>query len=91
MQLLHMSCMPGRQLSVVCARRCARQDETDSGLDIDALKTVAEGVNTYKSDDNAIVQRTVERLLAPRLCQRQRASLAAPSARLARMPRRAGA
>jgi Fe-S cluster assembly ATP-binding protein len=30
-------------------------DETDSGLDIDALKTVAEGVNTYKSDDNAIV------------------------------------
>jgi len=30
-------------------------DETDSGLDIDALKTVAEGVNTYKSDENAIV------------------------------------
>jgi len=30
-------------------------DETDSGLDIDALKTVAEGVNTYRSDDNAII------------------------------------
>tara|TARA_B110001452_G_scaffold218168_1_gene189888 strand:- start:2276 stop:3181 length:906 start_codon:yes stop_codon:yes gene_type:complete len=30
-------------------------DETDSGLDIDALKTVAEGINTYKSDDNAII------------------------------------
>merc|ERR1719217_1987633 len=30
-------------------------DETDSGLDIDALKTVAGGVNTYRSDDNAIV------------------------------------
>jgi len=30
-------------------------DETDSGLDIDALKTVADGVNTYRSDDNAIV------------------------------------
>merc|ERR1719460_3016586 len=30
-------------------------DETDSGLDIDALKTVAAGVNSYKSEDNAIV------------------------------------
>ena len=30
-------------------------DETDSGLDIDALKVVANGVNTLKSDDNAIV------------------------------------
>ena len=30
-------------------------DETDSGLDIDALKTVAGGVNSYKSDDNAII------------------------------------
>ena len=31
------------------------QDETDSGLDIDALKTVAGGVNAFKSDNNAIV------------------------------------
>lgn len=30
-------------------------DETDSGLDIDALKIVANGVNTLKSKDNAIV------------------------------------
>lgn len=30
-------------------------DETDSGLDIDALKIVARGVNTIKSNDNAIV------------------------------------
>ena len=30
-------------------------DETDSGLDIDALKTVAHGVNTYRNDGNAIV------------------------------------
>jgi len=30
-------------------------DETDSGLDIDALKTVAGGVNAYRSDNNAIV------------------------------------
>ena len=28
-------------------------DETDSGLDIDALKTVANGVNTLRTDDNA--------------------------------------
>jgi Fe-S cluster assembly ATP-binding protein len=30
-------------------------DETDSGLDIDALKTVAEGVNAMRSSDRAIV------------------------------------
>jgi len=30
-------------------------DETDSGLDIDALKTVANGVNKLKSSDNAVV------------------------------------
>ena len=30
-------------------------DETDSGLDIDALKIVANGVNTLRSDDNAII------------------------------------
>ncbi len=30
-------------------------DETDSGLDIDALKTVAAGVNSYRSSDNGIV------------------------------------
>jgi len=30
-------------------------DETDSGLDIDALKIVADGVNAQRSDDNAII------------------------------------
>ena len=30
-------------------------DETDSGLDIDALKVVANGVNKLKNKDNAIV------------------------------------
>lgn len=30
-------------------------DETDSGLDIDALKTVAEGVNSLRSRDRAII------------------------------------
>lgn len=30
-------------------------DETDSGLDIDALRVVASGVNTLKSKDNAVI------------------------------------
>ena len=30
-------------------------DETDSGLDIDALKIVAKGVNKLRNKDNAIV------------------------------------
>lgn len=30
-------------------------DETDSGLDIDALKTVSDGINTYKNNDNAVL------------------------------------
>lgn len=35
--------------------RLALLDETDSGLDIDALKVVAKGVNTLKSKHNAVV------------------------------------
>ena len=35
--------------------RLAILDETDSGLDIDALKTVAEGVNALRSPDRAFV------------------------------------
>lgn len=35
--------------------RLALLDETDSGLDIDALKTVAQGVNKLKNPDHAIV------------------------------------
>ena len=30
-------------------------DETDSGLDVDALRIVADGVNTLKSQDNATI------------------------------------
>lgn len=30
-------------------------DETDSGLDIDALKVVANGVNKLRSKDNAVI------------------------------------
>lgn len=33
----------------------AVMDETDSGLDIDALRIVAEGINEFHSDDNAIL------------------------------------
>ena len=39
----------------VLAPRLALLDETDSGLDIDALRIVAEGVNKLRSKDNAIV------------------------------------
>lgn len=39
----------------VLSPRLALLDETDSGLDIDALRIVAEGVNKLKSKDNAIV------------------------------------
>ena len=35
--------------------RLAVLDETDSGLDIDALRTVADGVNKLKNKDNAII------------------------------------
>ena len=35
--------------------RLAILDETDSGLDIDALRIVANGVNHLRSKDNAVV------------------------------------
>ena len=35
--------------------RLAILDETDSGLDIDALRIVAEGVNKLRSENNAII------------------------------------
>lgn len=35
--------------------KMALLDETDSGLDIDALKTVAEGINNYHNDQNGIL------------------------------------
>lgn len=30
-------------------------DETDSGLDVDAIKTVSKGIKMYKSDENAVL------------------------------------
>ena len=35
--------------------RLAILDETDSGLDIDALRIVANGVNQYRNKDNAFL------------------------------------
>jgi Fe-S cluster assembly ATP-binding protein len=44
--------------------RLAILDETDSGLDIDALKVVADGVNTLRNDQHAVVAIThYQRLL----------------------------
>lgn len=48
----------------VLAPRLALLDETDSGLDIDALRVVAEGVNKLKNMNNAIIMIThYQRLL----------------------------
>ena len=35
--------------------RLAILDETDSGLDVDAIKTVVKGINLYKNDKNSIL------------------------------------
>jgi Fe-S cluster assembly ATP-binding protein len=49
---------------LVLEPKLAVLDETDSGLDIDALKVVAEGINSYRADDNAVVMVThYQRLL----------------------------
>src|SRR5438270_11950467 len=42
------------QMAVLTPRMCIL-DETDSGLDIDALRTVADGVNALRSKDRAIL------------------------------------
>ena len=52
--------------------RLAILDETDSGLDIDALKVVAEGVNALRSPDRAIIvvthyQRLLEYIVPDRV------------------------
>ena len=39
----------------VLSPRLALLDETDSGLDIDALRVVSDGVNKLRRKDNAIV------------------------------------
>lgn len=30
-------------------------DETDSGLDVDAIRTVSKGINLYKNEENAVL------------------------------------
>ena len=50
--------------ALVLQPRLAILDETDSGLDIDALKVVADGVNALKSQDRAVLMVThYQRLL----------------------------
>src|SRR5688500_14475526 len=39
----------------VCNPTLALMDETDSGLDVEALKTVAEGASSLRRKDNAIL------------------------------------
>jgi Fe-S cluster assembly ATP-binding protein len=49
---------------LVLKPKLAILDETDSGLDIDALKIVANGINEYKAKDNAVLMIThYQRLL----------------------------
>ena len=40
---------------VVLDPEIAILDETDSGLDIDALQTISKGINTFMNDKKAIV------------------------------------
>ena len=45
--------------------RLAVLDETDSGLDIDALQVVAQGVNSFRTADNGVLMIThYQRLLS---------------------------
>ena len=55
-EILQMALL-GPELSIL--------DETDSGLDIDALKTVAAGVNAAKSSENGIILITHYQVLRP--------------------------
>jgi Fe-S cluster assembly ATP-binding protein len=57
---------------LVLEPRLALLDETDSGLDIDALKVVARGVNTLRSPERAVVlvthyQRLLEHIVPDRV------------------------
>lgn len=40
---------------LVLQPKLAILDETDSGLDIDAVKTVAKGINWYRNSENAVI------------------------------------
>ena len=40
---------------LVLEPKLAILDETDSGLDVDAIRTVSKGIEMYKSDENAVI------------------------------------
>ena len=40
---------------LVLEPKLAILDETDSGLDVDAIRTVSKGINMYKNDSNAVL------------------------------------
>lgn len=40
---------------LVLEPKLAILDETDSGLDVDAIRTVSKGINMYKNDNNAVL------------------------------------
>ena len=40
---------------LVLEPKLAILDETDSGLDVDAIKTVSKGISLYKTDENAVL------------------------------------
>ena len=43
-------------LQLLCLNpKLAILDETDSGLDVDAIKTVSKGIKMFKNDDNAVL------------------------------------
>ena len=50
-----LTCHPATLQMALLEPELAILDETDSGLDIDALKTVAAGVNAAKNAENGII------------------------------------
>ena len=50
-----LTCHPATVQMALLEPELAILDETDSGLDIDALKTVAAGVNAAKNEENGII------------------------------------
>jgi len=52
---MSLTCHPATLQMALLEPELAILDETDSGLDIDALKTVAAGVNAAKNEENGII------------------------------------
>lgn len=43
-------------LQMLCIRtKTCNIDETDSGLDVDAVRTVSKGIEMYKNEENAVL------------------------------------